>query len=154
MNLYCKFNIFAKVLRTLMEIGVFATAGMLLYNGEVSLTFFISMTYYIYRYMYMIDNLLDLNQTYQKVVVALKRINELVLNRKLQERRVFPAIDIMKSGTRRDDLLLTDKELEAATLVHKLVNDKNKEDSIENILDLFDRTNDNDEFILRVFNLE
>lgn len=79
---------------------------------------------------------------------------ELVLNRKLQERRVFPAIDIMKSGTRRDDLLLTDKELEAATFVHKLVNDKNKEDSIENILDLFDRTNDNDEFILRVFNLE
>ena len=79
---------------------------------------------------------------------------ELVLNRKLQERRVFPAIDIMKSGTRRDDLLLTDKELEAANHVHKLVNDKNKEDSIENILDLFDRTNDNDEFILRALNLE
>lgn len=79
---------------------------------------------------------------------------ELVLNRKLQERRVFPAIDIMKSGTRRDDLLLSDKELEAANHVHKLVNDKNKEDSIEKILDLFDRTNDNDEFILRVFNLE
>ena len=87
MNLYCKFNIFAKVLRTLMEIGVFATAGMLLYNGEVSLTFFISMTYYIYRYMYMIDNLSDLNQTYQKVVVALKRINELVLNRKFEDEK-------------------------------------------------------------------
>ena len=87
MNLYCKFNIFAKVLRTLMEIGVFATAGILLYHGEVSLTFFISMTYYIYRYMYMIDNLSDLNQTYQKVVVALKRINELVLNRKFEDEK-------------------------------------------------------------------
>ena len=87
MNLYCKFNIFAKVLRTLMEIGVFATAGILLYRGEVSLTFFISMTYYIYRYMYMIDNLSDLNQTYQKVVVALKRINELVLNRKFEDEK-------------------------------------------------------------------
>jgi ATP-binding cassette subfamily B protein len=87
MDLYCKFNIFAKVLRTLMEIGVFATAGILLYRGEASLTFFVSMTYYIYRYMYMIDNLSDLNQTYQKVVVALKRINELVLNRKFEDEK-------------------------------------------------------------------
>ena len=87
MDLYCKFNIFAKILRTLMEIGVFATAGILLYRGEASLTFFISMTYYIYRYMYMIDNLTDLNQTYQKVVVALRRINELVLNRKFEDEK-------------------------------------------------------------------
>ena len=87
MDLYCKFNIFAKILRTLMEIGVFATAGILLYKGEASLTFFISMTYYIYRYMYMIDNLTDLNQTYQKVLVALRRINELILNRKFEDEK-------------------------------------------------------------------
>ena len=87
MDLYCKFNIFAKILRTMMEIGVFATAGILLYKGQVSLTFFVSMTYYIYRYMYMIDNLSDLNQTYQKVLVALKRINELVLNRKFEDEK-------------------------------------------------------------------
>lgn len=79
---------------------------------------------------------------------------ELVLNRKLQERRVFPAIDIIKSGTRRDDLLLTEYELAAANLVHKLVNDKNREDSIEEILDLFDKTNDNDEFIFMLNKLE
>lgn len=79
---------------------------------------------------------------------------ELVLNRKLQERRVFPAIDIQKSGTRRDDLLLTEHELQAANLVHKLVNDKNREDSIEVILDLFDKTNDNDEFIFMINKME
>ena len=87
MDLYCKFNIFAKVLRTLMEVGVFATAGVLLYYGKVDLTFFIAITYYVYRYMYMIDNLSDLNQTYQKVVVALRRINEIVLNRKFEDEK-------------------------------------------------------------------
>ena len=87
MNLYCKFNIFAKILRTLMEVGVFATGGILLYYGKVNITFFIAMTYYVYKYMYMIDNLTDLNQTYQKVVVALRRINELVLNRKYEDEK-------------------------------------------------------------------
>ena len=79
---------------------------------------------------------------------------ELVLNRKLQERRVFPAIDIVKSGTRREDLLLSDKELEAAKVVHKLVNDQNKEDSIEKILDLFAKTKDNDEFVFMLNKIE
>lgn len=87
MDLYCKFNIFAKILRALMEVGVFITCAILLYYGSISLTFFIAMTYYIYKYMYMIDNLSDLNQTYQKVVVALKRINELVLNRKFEDEK-------------------------------------------------------------------
>lgn len=75
---------------------------------------------------------------------------ELVLDRKLQERRIFPAIDIQKSGTRKDDLLLNERELEAANFVHKLVNDQKKEDSIEKILDLFDRTETNDEFISKL----
>ncbi|MBR2712338.1 MAG: ABC transporter ATP-binding protein [Bacilli bacterium] len=87
MDLYCKFNVFAKILRVVMEISVFVTCAILLYKGEVSLTFFVAMSYYIYRYMYMIDNLSDLNQTYQKVVVALKRINELVLNRKFEDEK-------------------------------------------------------------------
>ena len=87
MDLYCKFSIFAKILRALMEVGVFATCAILLYNGDISLTFFIAMTYYVYKYMYMIDHLSDLNQTYQKVVVALRRINELVLNRKFEDEK-------------------------------------------------------------------
>ena len=75
---------------------------------------------------------------------------ELVLDRKLQERRIFPAIDIQKSGTRRDDLLLNANELEAANYIHKLVNDQKKEDSIELIIDMFDKTDSNKDFIFKI----
>ena len=75
---------------------------------------------------------------------------ELVLDRKLQERRIFPAIDLQKSGTRRDDLLLKPNELEAANYIHKLVNDQKKEESIEMILDMFDRTDSNEDFIFQI----
>ena len=75
---------------------------------------------------------------------------ELVLDRKLQERRIFPAIDIQKSGTRRDDLLLKANELEVANYIHKLVNDQKKEESIEMILDMFDKTDSNNDFIFRM----
>lgn len=70
---------------------------------------------------------------------------ELVLDRKLQERRIFPAIDILKSGTRRDDLLLSQEEKEAADLIHK-VTSGGKADEVERILDIFDHTQDNREF--------
>lgn len=70
---------------------------------------------------------------------------ELVLDRKLQERRIFPAIDILKSGTRRDDLLLNPYEKEAADLVHKMTSAGRTED-VERILELFDRTVTNAEF--------
>ena len=75
---------------------------------------------------------------------------ELVLDRKLQERRIFPAIDIQKSGTRRDDLLLKQNELETANFIHKLVNDQRKEESIEMILDKFDKTTNNSDFIFEM----
>lgn len=78
---------------------------------------------------------------------------ELVLDRKLQERRIFPAIDIVKSGTRKEELLLSEKELEAAKKIHKMVNDQNKEDDIERIIDLFDRTDSNDDFIFQIMKL-
>lgn len=78
---------------------------------------------------------------------------ELVLDRKLQERRIFPAIDIQKSGTRREDLLLNQRELEASRLVHRTVNDQNKEDYVEKIIDLFDRTNSNEEVIENILGI-
>ena len=86
-NLYCKFSIFIRSLRIVMEVGVFITGAILLYYGKTSLTFFIAMTYYIYRYMYMMDNLSDLNQTYQKVSVAVSRINEILLNKKYEDEK-------------------------------------------------------------------
>ncbi|MCM1180426.1 MAG: transcription termination factor Rho [Clostridium sp.] len=72
---------------------------------------------------------------------------ELVLNRKLQEKRIFPAIDIVKSGTRRDDLLLTPLELEAVEAMHKEFSGNRAEDTIEEVLKLFVRTKDNKEFL-------
>lgn len=75
---------------------------------------------------------------------------ELVLNRKLQERRVFPAIDIQKSGTRREDLLLLSSELKTANIIHRLINDQNKEEGIEMILDMFSKTKSNNEFMYQL----
>lgn len=72
---------------------------------------------------------------------------ELVLDRKLSEKRIFPAIDILKSGTRRDDLLLTREEAEAVEVIRKATNTLKPEDAVEKILDLFARTRTNREFV-------
>ena len=67
---------------------------------------------------------------------------ELVLNRELQERRIFPAIDILKSGTRRDDLLLSPLEKDAADLIHRELATE-KKSAVEETLSLFDRSVNN-----------
>lgn len=72
---------------------------------------------------------------------------ELVLDRKLSEKRIFPAIDILKSGTRRDDLLLTSEESEAVDIIRKATNTLKPEDAVEKILDLFTKTRNNREFV-------
>ena len=72
---------------------------------------------------------------------------ELVLDRKLQEKRVFPAIDIQKSGTRREDLLLSAEEQEAVYNMRKALNGLKSEDAVEQILNMFARTRNNAEFV-------
>lgn len=72
---------------------------------------------------------------------------ELVLDRKLQEKRVFPAIDIQKSGTRREDLLLSREEQEAVYSMRKALNGMKAEDAVEQILNMFARTKNNSEFV-------
>lgn len=72
---------------------------------------------------------------------------ELVLDRKLSERRVFPAIDIPKSGTRREDLLLLPDELEAINIMRKALNGLKSEEAVDKILDMFSRTRNNHEFV-------
>ena len=74
---------------------------------------------------------------------------ELVLDRKLSEKRIFPAIDITKSGTRRDDLLLSQKEQEAVTIIHRATNSLKPDDAVERILELFAATKSNAEFVDR-----
>lgn len=75
---------------------------------------------------------------------------ELVLDRKLSEKRVFPALDLLKSSTRREDLLLTPEELEAVYLMRKATNGMKPDETVERILDLFYRTKNNQEFIQMV----
>lgn len=72
---------------------------------------------------------------------------ELVLDRKLSEKRVFPAIDIIKSGTRREDLLLTQEEQEAVEIMRKALNGMRSEEAAERIIDIFSKTRSNREFI-------
>ena len=72
---------------------------------------------------------------------------EMVLDRKLSERRVFPAIDIPKSGTRREDLLLTPDELEAINIIRKALNGLKPEEAVDKVLDMFARTRNNFEFV-------
>ena len=73
---------------------------------------------------------------------------EVVLDRKLSEKRIFPAIDILKSGTRRDDLLLSEEEQKAVTNIRRAFSSMSKpEEAVEKVLDLFDRTRNNEEFI-------
>ena len=71
---------------------------------------------------------------------------ELVLDRRLSEKRIFPAIDILKSGTRRDDLLLNRQEAEAVDIVRKATNSLKPDEAVERILDLFSKTRNNYEF--------
>ena len=75
---------------------------------------------------------------------------ELVLDRKLQEKRVFPAIDIPKSGTRREDLLLSAEEQEAVYSLRRALNGMKSEEAVDNILNMFSRTKNNEEFIQMV----
>ena len=76
---------------------------------------------------------------------------EVHLDRKLSERRIFPAIDIYKSGTRREDLLLTKEELECSNYMRRLMSQGNSSlanaEMIEKILNIITKTKTNKEFV-------
>ena len=75
---------------------------------------------------------------------------ELVLDRKLQEKRVFPAIDIPKSGTRREDLLLNKEEQDAVYIIRKAMNGMKADEAVDNLLNMFSRTRTNAELVQTV----
>ena len=75
---------------------------------------------------------------------------ELMLDRKLQEKRVFPAIDIPKSGTRREDLLLTKEEQDAVYIMRKAMNGMKSEEAVDNLLNMFSRTKTNEELVQQI----
>ena len=75
---------------------------------------------------------------------------EIHLDRKLSERRIFPAIDIYKSGTRRDDLLLSKAELEGVRTIRRVLSGGNPAEVTEQLIAMLDKTNTNEEFLQRV----
>ena len=84
-NLETRFNIVISLLKEVLEVGVFIICIILLYYKQITLTFFIAMTYYIYRYMWFIECLNDFTETYQKVSVSLDRVNEILENQKFND---------------------------------------------------------------------
>lgn len=72
---------------------------------------------------------------------------ELVLDRSLSEKRIFPAIDLLKSSTRRDDLLLAQEETEANFLIHRALSGMRSDEALEQIINMFLKTKNNKEFI-------
>ena len=72
---------------------------------------------------------------------------EIVLNRRLSEKRIFPAVDIAKSSTRREELLLKNEEREVVSALHKELSGNRSEEFLEQMLDLFKRTQNNEEFV-------
>ena len=75
---------------------------------------------------------------------------EIHLDRKLSEKRIFPAIDVYKSGTRRDDLLLSQKELDGVRMLRRVLANGGTGDVTENLVSMMDKTNNNEDFLLRL----
>ena len=76
-----EFYIVSRFIKSLMEVGTFLLCVILLYHKQISLTFFVAMTYYIYRYMWLIENLTDFMKIYQKTIVSIGRVNDILENR-------------------------------------------------------------------------
>ena len=87
------FDIVTKLLKAILECGVIITCIILLYYNQISLSFLISMTYYIYRFTYMIEDINELIQTYQNVKVSVSRVNDILENR-LYEDEKFGNIEL------------------------------------------------------------
>jgi transcription termination factor Rho len=79
---------------------------------------------------------------------------ELVLDRRMSEKRIFPAIDILRSGTRREEMLLTPKELAAMYTIRELSGRVSPQDLTEQVTDILSKSQDNNEFVTSITSLE
>ena len=82
-----RFDIITRIIKTILEVGTFAMCAILLYNGKTTLSFFVAMTYYVYKFTWLIENIDDFNIMYQKILVALERINEIIDNRLYEDQK-------------------------------------------------------------------
>ena len=89
-DLYFIYDVISNILKSFLEVGSFITGAILLYKGQISLTFFIAITYYIYRYTWIIENITSFTKTYNEVLVSVTRINEIL------ENKLFPDVTFGK----------------------------------------------------------
>ena len=75
---------------------------------------------------------------------------ELHLDRKLSEKRIFPAVDLNRSGTRREDLLMTKEELEGAYSIRRLLSNANNQETAEQLIGMIEKTDNNADFLVRL----
>ncbi len=68
---------------------------------------------------------------------------EIHLDRALSEKRIFPAIDLNKSGTRREELLMDKEELDGAYTIRRLLSNNNNQETAENLIGMLDKTGSN-----------
>ena len=80
-----RFDITIRSLKCVLEVLTFVLCAILVYKGQITIGFFIAMTYYVYRYMWLIENVNDLSQNFQKLNVSLERVNELIENRLFED---------------------------------------------------------------------
>lgn len=82
-----KYSMIISTINSILEVGVFITCGILIYYKMSTITFFIAMTWYVYRYMNVVNMFSELSTSYQRVVVALERIEEIVNNKLYQDQQ-------------------------------------------------------------------
>ena len=124
-NLHKNYSIIMWVIKITFECSVYATCLLEIYYGKSTIGFFMAMTWYIYRYTWLIDNLTNMNRMYQRLFVSLKRINEIVDN-SLYEDDKFGDINLRKVignirfenvtfGYKNEDITLKDFSCEFET---------------------------------------
>lgn len=84
-KLETKYDCVSNLLKTLLEVGCFITCAILTYYNQITVTFFVAMTYYIYRYTWLVENVTEFTKAYQKLSVSLDRIHQIVGNELYQD---------------------------------------------------------------------
>ncbi len=96
-NLHRTYSIIMQMARTLLEVIVFATCLIEIYYGRSSIGFFMAMTWYVYKYTWLVDNLISMNRMYQRLFISLRRINEIIDNT-LYDDETFGKINLKNSN--------------------------------------------------------
>ena len=80
-SIHTKYDIVSNIIKAILEVGTFITCAILIHRGDLTLTFFVALTYYVYRFTWLIENITSFSKIYNQVVVSLQRVNEILENK-------------------------------------------------------------------------